>query len=78
MKKTTTLLLLLISITSFSQKITGNELLEKAIQFHDPKGNWETFKGELFFNKKIILLDSSVKLTFSQVHSKVSIYGSYC
>ena len=48
MKKTTTLLLLLISITSFSQKIKGNELLEKAIQFHDPKGNWETFKGEFF------------------------------
>jgi hypothetical protein len=48
MKKTTTLLLLLISITSFSQKLTGNELLEKAIQFHDPKGNWETFKGEFF------------------------------
>ncbi|AUC86037.1 hypothetical protein CW731_12440 [Polaribacter sp. ALD11] len=48
MKYIITLLLLFTSIISFSQKITGNELLEKAIQFHDPNGNWETFKGELF------------------------------
>ncbi|PQJ80245.1 DUF6503 family protein [Polaribacter porphyrae] len=48
MKKLATLLLLLTSIISFSQEITGNQLLEKAIQFHDPNGNWETFLGELF------------------------------
>ena len=46
MKKLTTLLLLFVSIASFSQEITGNELLEKAIQFHDPNGSWETFTGE--------------------------------
>tara|TARA_R110002033_G_scaffold170719_1_gene213920 strand:+ start:1817 stop:2524 length:708 start_codon:yes stop_codon:yes gene_type:complete len=48
MKKITTLLILFTSIISFSQEITGDELLQKAIQFHDPNGNWETFKGELF------------------------------
>jgi hypothetical protein len=48
MKNLTTLLLLFISITLFSQEISGDQLLEKAIQFHDPNGNWETFKGELF------------------------------
>lgn len=48
MKKLTTLLLLFVSISLFSQTITGEELLKKAIQFHDPEGNWETFKGELF------------------------------
>ena len=48
MKKLTTLLLLFTSIISFSQELTGNQLLEKAIKFHDPNGNWETFKGELF------------------------------
>jgi hypothetical protein len=37
--------LLLISMSSFSQEISGDELLEKAIQFHDPNGNWETFEG---------------------------------
>ena len=48
MKKLTTLLIFFTSIISFSQEITGDELLAKAIQFHDPNGNWETFKGELF------------------------------
>ena len=48
MKKLTTLLLLFTSLISFSQEITGSQLLEKAIQFHDPNGNWETFKGTLF------------------------------
>ncbi|MFT6869568.1 MAG: hypothetical protein ACJAYY_001984 [Paraglaciecola sp.] len=48
MKNLTTLLLLFASIISFSQGLTGNELLEKAIQFHDPNNNWSTFKGNLF------------------------------
>ena len=48
MKKLTTLLALFITISSFSQSITGNELLEKAIQFHDPNGNWNSFKGDFF------------------------------
>jgi hypothetical protein len=53
MKNLTTLLLLFSSIISFSQDITGNELLEKAIQFHDPNGNWETFEGQLFVTMEI-------------------------
>jgi len=48
MKNTFTLLLLFISIAACTQKITGDELLEKSIQFHDPNNNWETFQGELF------------------------------
>lgn len=48
MKKLTILLILFTTIISFSQSLTGDELLEKSIQFHDPNGNWETFKGELF------------------------------
>lgn len=48
MKNLTTLLLLFTSIISFSQDITGDELLEKSIQFHDPNGKWETFEGALF------------------------------
>lgn len=48
MKNTFTLLLLFISIAACTQKITGDELLEKSIQFHDPNNNWETFEGELF------------------------------
>tara|TARA_R110002126_G_scaffold291781_1_gene457972 strand:+ start:38684 stop:39391 length:708 start_codon:yes stop_codon:yes gene_type:complete len=46
MKNLLTLLLLFTSIVSFSQEITGNQLLQKSIQFHDPNGNWATFQGE--------------------------------
>ena len=45
MKNRILFFLLLISMSSFSQEISGDELLEKAIQFHDPNGNWETFEG---------------------------------
>ncbi|SHM96799.1 DUF6503 family protein [Polaribacter sp. KT 15] len=48
MKNLATIFLLLVSITLFSQEITGDELLEKAINFHDPSGNWSTFSGEFF------------------------------
>lgn len=48
MKKLIIFLLFFTPIISFSQEITGNELLQKAINFHDPNGNWKTFKGELF------------------------------
>lgn len=47
MKKLTLFLLLLCSTISFSQEMSGNDLLEKAIQFHDPYNNWETFNGVL-------------------------------
>jgi hypothetical protein len=45
MKNLLLILVFLFSIQTFSQEITGKELLEKAIKFHDPNGNWETFKG---------------------------------
>ena len=49
MKKSTLLLLVFFSSLSIqSQEITGKELLEKAIKFHDPNGNWSSFKGTLF------------------------------
>lgn len=48
MKKLFTLSILFISAISFSQEITGKQLLEKAIQYHDPNGNWNSFNGTLF------------------------------
>jgi len=48
MKKLATLLIILLAFKGYSQEITGNQLLEKAIQYHDPSGNWNTFKGTLF------------------------------
>jgi len=41
---------LFLIITPFyihAQAITGQQLLEKSIQYHDPKDNWATFKGTL-------------------------------
>ncbi len=42
-------ILILASFTSltFSQQLTGEELLNKAIEYHDPHGNWDSFKGML-------------------------------
>ena len=52
MKNRLLLLAFLFSIHSFSQEITGRQLLEKAIKFHDPNGNWESFKGTFFVTMK--------------------------
>ena len=35
------------SAFTFSQTIKGTDLLDKAIKYHDPNNNWETFKGTL-------------------------------
>ena len=47
MKKLLVILVLFLSIQTFSQELTGDQLLEKAIKYHDPNGKWESFKGTL-------------------------------
>ena len=39
------LVLILISNNLFSQEISGKELLNNAINFHDPMNNWVDFNG---------------------------------
>lgn len=34
-----------------AQTITGQALLEKSIQYHDPKGKWDKFKGVMRFRE---------------------------
>lgn len=34
-----------------AQTITGQALLEKSIQYHDPKGKWDKFKGTMHFRE---------------------------
>ena len=36
---------ILISLNSFAQELSGADLLEKAIKYHDPNTNWNTFQG---------------------------------
>ncbi len=56
------------SMHSFSQEIIGKQLLEKAINFHDPNGNWNTFKGTLFVTMetpKSPKRESEIKIDFA-------------
>ena len=43
---------LLLSITAYGQQLSGTQLLDKAIQYHDPNGNWNSFKGEFIVTMK--------------------------
>ncbi len=52
MKNLLLILAFLFSMQTFSQEITGKQLLEKAIKFHDPNGNWKSFKGTFFVTMK--------------------------
>jgi len=36
---------ILVSLNSFAQELSGANLLEKAIAYHDPNTNWNTFQG---------------------------------
>ena len=46
MKKSIFLLFVIFSTSQFfGQEMTGSQLLEKAIEYHDPNGNWATFSG---------------------------------
>ena len=35
-----------VATTTFSQEMTGTQLLEKSIAYHDPSGAWDSFNGE--------------------------------
>lgn len=72
-------LLFLFSFSNiFGQEITGNQLLEKSIKYHDPNGNWQSFKGVLevtmttpdekkrISTVKINLLDRFFELSYAQ------------
>ncbi len=37
----------LVSLFITAQTLTGTQLLEKAIAYHDPNGNWDYFNGDL-------------------------------
>ena len=46
MKKSIIILVVIFSTSQFfGQEMTGSQLLEKAIEYHDPNGNWAKFSG---------------------------------
>jgi hypothetical protein len=69
MKKLITLFVLLFSFQGFSQELTGEQLLDKAIKYHDPNNNWETFNGTLNVTMKTPdkpNRDSEIKINLPQ------------
>jgi hypothetical protein len=69
MNKLTTLFVLLFAFQGFSQELTGEQLLDKAIQYHDPNGNWETFNSTLNVTMKTPdkpNRDSEIKINLPQ------------
>ena len=52
MKKITLIVLLFFTISLTSQELTGAQLVEKAIAFHDPNNNWPSFNGEFLVTMK--------------------------
>ena len=69
MNKLTTLFALLFAFHGFSQELTGKQLLEKSIQYHDPNNNWETFNGTLNVTMKTPNKpnrDSEIKINLPQ------------
>ncbi|WP_291965422.1 DUF6503 family protein, partial [Maribacter sp.] len=38
---------LLQGVLNYAQEITGTQLLERAIAYHDPENNWSSFKGKM-------------------------------
>ncbi len=50
-----------LPVMSFAQTLSGAELLEKTIEYHDPYGRWETFSGQFLVTMET--LDKSDRLT---------------
>lgn len=65
MRYALTVLIFLFIIVSCDQEMTGEELLNNAINYHDPTGSWEDFRATLHIN-----LDTPEKPTR---YSKVTI-----
>ena len=75
MKKSIFLLVFFSSIHLFSQALTGSQLLEKTIQFHDPNNRWSSFNGTLYVNMetpKRPIRKSVIKINLPQEYFYVS------
>ncbi|MEN8817079.1 MAG: DUF6503 family protein [Nonlabens sp.] len=59
-------LLFLLCITGVAQELTGQELLDKAIQVHDPFGNWESFNERI--NVRMTTPDKSIRNSFIHIN----------
>lgn len=65
------LLLILTLLVSCNKPLKGNELLDKAISYHDPNNNWSTFNGA--FNVTMETQNQSNRIT----NIKINLPESY-
>lgn len=71
MKLYSLLVVLLFSLCSSGQSLTGTELLEKAIKYHDPMGNWSTF------NDSMTVVMTTPKQSPRTSHIKINLPSEY-
>ncbi|RRQ50809.1 hypothetical protein DZC72_04505 [Maribacter algicola] len=63
-----------VLLSNAQEELTGTQLLEKAITYHDPNGNWKSFKGKM----AIIMttLDGDTRRTLLELDLPSSYYKS--
>ena len=68
------ILFFLVSKSSFSQQISGEELLTCSIEYHDPQGLWDAFKSVFYVTMQS--KDSSLRKSKIEVDIKNSFFKS--
>ncbi|MEL6557139.1 MAG: DUF6503 family protein [Bacteroidota bacterium] len=69
---TTLLLTISLSFSCFSQNLTSEEILNKAIAYHDPNGEWNSFAYRLFFDQD--LPDGSISKEIVELNNATSYF----
>jgi len=67
---------MLSGVLNHAQEMTGNELLERAIAFHDPENNWSTFKGKILIemeNPKSSMRSTVVEMKLPNNYFKTTV-----
>jgi len=66
-----------ISLSAFAQEISGKELLEEAIAYHDPNGKWADFQGkfvvEMTTPKSTTRRNTMLELNFPESFFKATV-----
>ncbi len=70
------IIFMLSGVLNHAQEMTGNELLERAIAFHDPENNWSTFKGKMLIemeNPKSSMRSTVVEMKLPNNYFKTTV-----
>ena len=70
------IIFMLSGVLNHAQEMTGNELLERAIAFHDPENNWSTFRGKMLIemeNPKSSMRSTVVEMKLPNNYFKTTV-----